>query len=115
MDDARKPAENLQLSPATKAHFDEFMGLVHHRLAVGEREYGDASFDTDTFLVTLGECEEEVLDQAGWGFVAWVKLQVFKKLAADHLKEADKALRRAERGKDYWKTIATRLREEGKS
>ena len=56
----------------------EFFARVDQRLANGERVYGDASFERPTTEL-LGEIEEELLDIAGWSYVAWCRLVALKK------------------------------------
>jgi hypothetical protein len=56
----------------------EFFALVNKRLANGERVYGDASFDRP-MAELVGEIEEELLDIAGWSYVAWCRLVALKK------------------------------------
>lgn len=50
-----------------------FTGL-RTRLHQGARDYGDTSFERPTDEL-VGEIEQELLDVAGWAFVAWEKLE----------------------------------------
>ena len=53
--------------------FDEFTARIRERLENGRRVYGDSSFERPlTSLVE--EIRQEVLDQAGWAFIAYVRL-----------------------------------------
>lgn len=61
------------LSDAALCEFDSFMRRVRERLENGRRVYGDSSFERPlTSLVE--EIRQEVLDQAGWSFILFVRL-----------------------------------------
>ena len=62
-----------------KKRFDEFMEILHDRMEQGYKEYGDESFEKP-LIDLLEELEQEVLDQAGWGFILYDKIQRLKKL-----------------------------------
>lgn len=51
-----------------------FIRNVFERLDMGRLTYGDDSFDK-TPQRLIFEIEQELLDQAGWAFIAWVQLQ----------------------------------------
>jgi class 3 adenylate cyclase len=66
---------------------EQFITQLRERLQAGEIEYGDVSFDRPLVEV-IGEMQEEVLDIAGWGFVAFVRLEQLKRLAQEVLDDA---------------------------
>ena len=51
-----------------------FVGLLRERLRVGALQYGDTSFRRPLNEV-IGEVEQELLDVAGWGLIAWTRLR----------------------------------------
>lgn len=51
----------------------EFLGALEGRLTAGAAEYGDASFHR---AGTAEEILDEILDVAGWAFVAWVQMRI---------------------------------------
>lgn len=53
--------------------FDEYCRAIRHRLDAGKRVYGDSSFDRP-LISLIEEIRQEVLDQAGWAFIAYSKL-----------------------------------------
>lgn len=60
-------------SDAALARFGEFCTRVQARLESGKRVYGDSSLERP--LVSLiEEIRQEVLDQAGWAFLAFERL-----------------------------------------
>ena len=50
-----------------------FVAKMESRLAAGQREYGDASFDRP-IAELIDEVEEEIIDQVGWSFIAWSRI-----------------------------------------
>ena len=60
------PGEKLQ---------QRFMDLLSKKLASGSVELGDKSFFRP-IPELVGEMEEELVDIAGWTFVAWVRLKL---------------------------------------
>lgn len=54
-------------------HLPAFFRAVTERLEAGARTYGDASF-ARPLPATVAEIAQELLDLAGWGFVAWVRM-----------------------------------------
>lgn len=50
----------------------EFLQLLEARLAQGEREYGNKSFNR-TFTDLRNELLQEYLDVAGWAYISWRK------------------------------------------
>lgn len=59
-------------------HFEEFASRVRQRLESGKRVYGDASFEKP-LVVLIEEIRQEVLDQAGWAFIAYERLTELEK------------------------------------
>ena len=57
-----------------KRELDEFLGMVRHRLEVGERTYRDNSTDKP-LTVLIEEVQAELEDVAGWASLAWARLQ----------------------------------------
>lgn len=62
------------LSDEALRAWPEFTAAVHRRLDRGRQDYGDSSL-TSPILDTLEELAQELLDQAGWAFINWIKLQ----------------------------------------
>jgi hypothetical protein len=57
--------------------FSAFVEAVAERLAKGEQQYGNASFDRP-IPELLDELQQEALDLAGWGFILWARLQTLQ-------------------------------------
>ena len=51
-----------------------FVDQLRARLRVGAQQYGNASF-TRPLGDVIGEIEQELLDVAGWGLIAWVRIR----------------------------------------
>lgn len=66
----------------TEHDITAFVALLRARLKVGAQQYGDRSFQRPLVEV-LGEIEQELVDIAGWGLIAWVRLQRLR-TAVDH-------------------------------
>lgn len=62
------------ISDEAIASFPTFAAQVRLRLDTGRRQYGDESF-TRPIPELLEELSQELLDQAGWAFVGWVRVQ----------------------------------------
>ena len=54
--------------------FPEYTRLLVKRLRAGADSYGDGSFYQPGEQI-CAELEQEVLDIAGWGFIAWCKIR----------------------------------------
>lgn len=52
----------------------QFVAQLRARLAAGARQYGNRSFERPLAEV-VEEIEQELLDVAGWGLIAWTRLQ----------------------------------------
>lgn len=52
-----------------------FLGQLRDRLALGETEYGNASFDRE-FGQLLDEILQEDVDRAGWSYIIWAKAKL---------------------------------------
>lgn len=62
-----------RLEKETPAHRPNlFLAYLSDRLAMGEAEYGNASFDR-SFRELLEEILQEDLDRAGWAYIIWAK------------------------------------------
>lgn len=61
---------------------DQFLSEVRARLRVGEREYGNKSFERPSVSLIM-ELQQEALDLAGWGYVLWQKLETMRAKAAE--------------------------------
>lgn len=72
----------------TRPQFRQFLQLLAERLEAGGKAYGDKSFDRPVPEL-LGELQQELLDTAGWGFVAYQRVQ---RLVAAARQMEDKAL-----------------------
>ena len=59
-------------------YYSKFLDALDKRLDQGHKDYGDKSFERP-LAETVGEIEEELLDQAGWAFIAYVRLQETKR------------------------------------
>ena len=57
--------------------WNKFTETLTKRLEAGEREYGDASFDSSA-ISNIDEIEEELLDVCGWAYIMWTKLQTMR-------------------------------------
>ena len=63
-----------KLSARTAEAFELFVSKVRERLAAGEQEYGDQSFDrADSAL--QGEIDQELFDVVGWAFIRWESMR----------------------------------------
>lgn len=60
---------------------DDFLDGVSRRLATGEQDYGNASFDRDPEAI-IRELMDETLDRAGWCYV--LERACRNRLAAQH-------------------------------
>ena len=56
-----------------RSSFAEFGARVAQRIEKGRQVYGDRSFEKPLGEL-VGEIEEELLDIAGWSYVAWCRL-----------------------------------------
>ena len=65
--------------------FPEFMTVLHAKLKAGAKEYGDVSLDRPLDEL-FGEISEELVDQAGWGFIGWFKCRYYQRLIR-HLRD----------------------------
>ena len=63
---------------ALQADWPKFVTSLAARLAKGAKEYGDVSF-TRPLSELLEEIEQEILDQAGWAFIAYCRIQQIKR------------------------------------
>jgi hypothetical protein len=61
-------------SDAAIRAYPEFVAAVRKRLDQGRRQYGDESF-TRPIPEILEELSQELLDQAGWAFIGWTRIQ----------------------------------------
>lgn len=52
----------------------EFLNRLESRLEAGARDYGNASLERP-FPETAEEILDELLDVAGWSYVAWVRMR----------------------------------------
>jgi hypothetical protein len=59
---------------AIRTAWPAFANAVRLRLDTGRRQYGDASF-TRPVHELLNELSQELLDQAGWAFIGWQRIQ----------------------------------------
>lgn len=68
----------------------EFLASLDARLDQGAKDYGEKSFSR-SLPELLGELEQELLDQAGWAYVSWCKIQRMKAalVEAQALTESD--------------------------
>ena len=55
----------------------DFGAAMRQRLEQGRKTYGDRSFQRPPAEL-LAEIQEELLDIAGWGFIAWTRLEELK-------------------------------------
>lgn len=62
---------------AMEKDWPTFIQSIYRRLEMGRLQYGDESFDKPLSLL-LHEVEQEVIDQAGWSFILWSRLQRLK-------------------------------------
>jgi len=60
---------------AIQTQWPVFAKTVRHRLEVGARAYGDASFRLPADRLAE-EIDQELLDVMGWGFILWRRVQV---------------------------------------
>jgi len=60
--------------PSELPEFDAFIAALRPRLYVGAQTYGDASFER-ALPETADEIMQELLDVAGWAWIAWVRLK----------------------------------------
>ncbi len=51
-----------------------FVEQLRARLRVGAQDYGNTSFERPIAEI-VGEIEQELLDVAGWGLIAWVRMR----------------------------------------
>lgn len=77
--DRMNASSATELAPAL-SHRDEFFAAVAVRLNQGAQDYKDESFNKPLRQL-LDELEQEALDLAGWGFIAWEKIQRMRALA----------------------------------
>lgn len=63
---------------ALETDWPDFVTSLSARLRVGAKTYGDKSF-TRPLSELLEEIEQELLDQAGWAFIAYCRLQEMKR------------------------------------
>lgn len=63
-------------------HIDRFVARLRARLAAGAREYGDRSF-TRPLPELIDEIQQELEDVAGWGLIAWVRLEEIRLQVGD--------------------------------
>jgi hypothetical protein len=55
-----------------------FIEAVFGRMDKGRVDYGDASFERPVTDI-IEELQQECLDQAGWGFIGWWRLELQKR------------------------------------
>jgi hypothetical protein len=65
----------------TEKDIATFVTQLRERLRVGATQYGDSSFRRPLEDV-IGEVEQELLDTAGWGLIAWTRLQRLRERVA---------------------------------
>ena len=71
------PSKKLKSSRSEKLiqeMYPEFSDRVHKRLNSGARSYGDSSLNRELESL-LNEVLEEIEDQCGWSFLAWLKVK----------------------------------------
>lgn len=73
------------------AGFDTYARAVRKRLEAGRESYRDESFRKSPAEL-LAEVSEELLDVAGWAYVAWCRVQAIAL-------EADEAARKLRAGR----------------
>lgn len=66
-----------RIKPLWKEKFPDYIAELEKRMKDGHREYGDRSFDRPLWGL-LEEIQQEVLDQANWGFFCWDRIQELK-------------------------------------
>ena len=87
----RREEGRQRIHPRWKDEWPVFVTRLEKRLRQGHREYGDDSFERPAFTL-LSEVEEEILDVANWGFIAWTKLHGLRermRLLEDKLDEKE--------------------------
>lgn len=62
------------MKPESEAAWAAFITQIHHRLDIGEHEYGDHSFSKQ-LDVLLQEIHDEICDIVGWSFVLSTRIQ----------------------------------------
>jgi hypothetical protein len=60
--------------PTYGEHFAQFVRMLEARLEAGAREYGDKSFDAPLGQL-IDELQQEIIDQCGWSFIAFVRAE----------------------------------------
>ena len=68
-------------SPPRFEHLDRFIARLHQKLELGARQYGSASFERP-LVELITEIEDELVDIAGWGWIAWSRLEALRALVA---------------------------------
>lgn len=62
-----------QLQP----YFRQFIEDLELKLERGRKEYGDSSFNKETYPL-LQEIQEEIVDICGWSIILWTRLERIK-------------------------------------
>lgn len=60
------------------ADFDRFAARLRGRLVAGAARYGNSSFERP-IVDLVDEIQQELEDVAGWGLIAWVRLERLRK------------------------------------
>jgi len=71
----------------------KFLEAVLAKAEVGYAEYGDRSYGREPSNL-IGEIQEEIVDIAGWGAIAWCKLERLREKAAELEADIEKMKKR---------------------
>ena len=67
-------------SAAIREDWPAFIESIQKRLRVGERDYGDSSFEVP-LVKLVDEIQQELEDVAGWSFIMWSRLRQLSEAA----------------------------------
>src|ERR1017187_7054889 len=76
----RRPVNAVRSAAAIRDDWPVFIESIQKRLKVGERDYGDSSFEVP-LVELVDEIQQELEDVAGWSFIMWSRLRQLSEAA----------------------------------